>query len=69
MLNSIPHEPEKELLTIEEAAEILGLNYFHARKILLGANIDCYQYGRKRLWHREAILKLKEQHRVKAMEN
>lgn len=56
-------EQTNELMTLSEVAEFLGLDYFHARTLLLNDNsIGCYEYGRKRLWQREDRVAFKEKH-------
>lgn len=66
MLNSVSLEAtENELMTLIEVADFLGLDYFHARKILLSdKSIGYYEYGRKKLWKRTEILNLKQKHYV-----
>lgn len=48
-----------ETVTLKEAAEILGLKYHTARKLLLTANVGFIDYGVKRLWLKQDILDLK----------
>ena len=49
-----------ETVTLKEAAEILGLKYHTARKLLLTANVGFIDYGVKRLWLKQDILDFKQ---------
>ncbi len=56
---------ENEFMTLIEVAEFLGLDYFHARKILLSDNsLGYYEYGRKKLWKRSEIVAFRQKHYV-----
>ena len=60
----IKKKEEKEGLTTAEAASILGIDYFHARKELLKSKVPHHKYGAKRVWSRADILAFKEQHHI-----
>ena len=49
-----------DTVTLKEAAEILGLKYHTARKLLLNANVGFIDYGVKRLWLKQDILDFKQ---------
>lgn len=54
---------ENKLLSLKEAAELLGLDYFHARKILINDDsIGHYTYGNKRMWEKKELLEYKAKH-------
>lgn len=54
---------EKMLITLKQVAEILGLKYHYARKLMLNEkSIGFVNYGGKRLWVRDEIIKYKEAH-------
>ena len=51
------------LVALKEAAEILGLKYHHARKLLLNDNsIGFYDFNGKRMWRKSDILNYKSNH-------
>jgi len=52
-----------KLLSLKEAAELLGLDYFHARKLLINDDtIGHYTYGNKRMWEKKELLEYKARH-------
>lgn len=54
---------EKVLITLKQVAEILGLKYHYARKLMLNEkSIGCVNYGGKKLWVRDEIIRYKEAH-------
>lgn len=56
---------KKGLINLTQAAELLGLKYHHARKILKADNtIGCYVFGRKKLWNKCDIIELRNRHFV-----
>ena len=55
----------KTLITLKQAAQILGLKYHTARNILYNDNtIGCVDYGSKKLWVEDDILNFKCKHYV-----
>lgn len=49
--------------TIQQVADFLGLKYHHTRKLLLAdSELECYGYGRKKLWKLSDIIAFKERH-------
>ena len=64
MINVIEKSPlEKAYLTLCEVAELLGLKYHHARKILLNdTTIGYYDYAGKRVWAKTDILAFRDRH-------
>ena len=64
MINVIDKSPlEKAYLTLYEVAEMLGLKYHHARKILLNDDtIGFYDYYGKRVWAKTDILAFRDRH-------
>ena len=57
---------EKALITLKQVAEILGLKYHYARKLMLNEkSIGFVNYGVKKLCVKEEIIKYKEAHYIK----
>lgn len=53
----------KALITLKQVAEILGLKYHYARKLMLNEkSIGFVDYGGKKLWVRDEIIRYKEAH-------
>lgn len=54
---------EKVLITLKQVAEILGLKYHYTRKLMLNEkSIGFVNYGGKKLWVRDEIIRYKEAH-------
>ena len=64
MINVISTSPLDEVyLTLYEVANLLGLKYHHARKILLSdTTIGFYEYDGKRVWAKADILAFRDKH-------
>ena len=64
MLNVISKSPLEEVyLTLYEVAEVLGLKYHHARKLLLkDTTIGFYEYDGKRVWAKSDIIAYRDRH-------
>ena len=61
---------EKKFLTQKEAADLLGLKYNYARKLLLqDMSIGFYDYQGKRLWARCELIAFRDKHYVKPQIN
>lgn len=57
---------DKVLITLKQVAEILGLKYHYARKLMLNEkSIGFVDFGGKKLWVKDEIIKYKEAHYIK----
>lgn len=66
MYNTVRQTTDDVYLTLKEVAQLLGLKYHHARKLLLeDTSIGFMQYNRKRLWLKSDILLYMQRHMVK----
>lgn len=60
-------QKNKESVTTHEAANILGVGYHKARRMLLEDGISHYLYGREKLWLLSEVIAFKERHFVKQL--